>query len=180
MILLGEILAFCASIVWTGSSLSAEVSSKRIGSMPLNLITMFFAFLFLTITLLCFTGVPFPQYLSIKSTLWIIGSGALLYVVCNYFLFSAYSTIGSRLGQLFMTLSAPSAAIMGWILLDERLSIQEIIGIVVTSGGIIISVLSTNSKSTEKSYDKVAVKLTLKAGLYSLLAPLPQFYRYVP
>ena len=124
MILLGEILALCASLIWTVSSLSAEVSSKRIGSLSLNTIAILIAFLWLNIALLCFTGLPVPQYLSAKALYWIIPSGILGYLICNYFLFTAYMIIGSRFGQLFMTLSIPSAAFAGWILFDEKLTFQ--------------------------------------------------------
>ena len=124
MVILGEIVALCASLIWTVSALSAEVSSKRIGAIALNVIAMSFAFILLNITLLCFTGSPFPRFLDAKALYWIIGSGTLGYVICNYFLFNAYVIIGSRFGQLFMTLVVPSSAFAGWLLLDERLSLQ--------------------------------------------------------
>ena len=119
MVLFGQIIALFTSLIWTVSAMSAEVSSKRIGAMSLNVLTMFFAFIFLNITLLCLTGNPLPQYLDLKTVYWISGSGVLSYVLCNYFLFNAYIIIGSRFGQLFMTLVVPSAAIAGWLLLDE-------------------------------------------------------------
>lgn len=179
MILLGEILALCASLIWTVSSLSAEVSSKRIGSLSLNTIAILIAFLWLNIALLCFTGLPVPQYLSAKALYWIIPSGILGYLICNYFLFTAYMIIGSRFGQLFMTLSIPSAAFAGWILLDEKLTFQELIGIIVTLSGIVISILSggkaqQNKDASAKKEHKFSLKLSPKGIIFAIIASIAQ------
>ena len=181
MVILGEILALCASLVWTVSSLSAEVSSKRIGALSLNIVAMFFAFLFLNIALLCFTGLPFPQYLNAKALYWIIASGILGYVICNYFLFTAYALIGSRFGQLFMMLTIPSATLAGWIFLDEKLTLQEFIGMLVTFTGITMSILSkggsaptTSDQTTQSSNHKFGIKLSPKGVVYTIIASIAQ------
>ena len=122
MVILGEILALCASLVWTVSSLSAEVSSKRIGALSLNTIAMFFAFLFLNIALFCFTGLPFPQYLDAKALYWTISSGIFGYAICNYFLFTAYALIGYRFVHFVRMITIPSATLVGWIFVHEKLT----------------------------------------------------------
>ena len=43
-------------------------------------------------------------------------------------LFNAYLLIGSRFGQLFMTLAPAVSALAGWLLLGERLSPQALAG----------------------------------------------------
>lgn len=169
MLLLGEITALCASLFWTVSSLSAEVSSKRIGAISLNLWTMLFALIYLSVTLLSFTGVPVPQHLDLKTVSWMMASGLLSYVICNYFLINAYILIGSRFGQLFITLTAPMAAITGWILLDERLTLQECLGIIVTLTGIIISILSNNGGG-----HKIGLKLPVKGVIFGIIAGAAQ------
>ena len=179
MILLGEILALCASLIWTVSSLSAEISSKRIGSLSLNTIAIFFAFIWLNIALFCFTGLPIPQHLNAKALYWIIASGFLGYVICNYFLFTSFSIIGSRFGQLFMTLSIPSAAFAGWILLDEKLTLQEFIGMIITIMGIAISILSGNkaqasSTNTPVPKHKLTLKLSPKGIMLAIIASVAQ------
>ena len=179
MIILGEILALFASLIWTVSSLSAEVSSKRIGSLSLNIFSITLAFICLNITLLCFTGLPIPQYLNAEAVYWIVASGVLGYLFCNYFLFSSYALIGSRFGQLFMTLTIPTAAFAGWILLDERLTFQEFIGMGVTFIGIAISILSGGGKkkdgdATTESKHKIGLKLPIKGIAFALIAAVAQ------
>lgn len=178
MIFFGEIIALCTSIVWTASALFAEVSSKRIGAISLNVLIMFFAFILLNITLLCLTGDPFPQYLDLLSLYWIIGSGIITYVVCNYFLFNAYVMIGSRITQLFMTLVPPTSAFAGWILLKESLTLQEIIGIAVTMTGIIIAVGGRRDKEKEDTRGTVkqgkAAKLSMKGVIFAVIAAVSE------
>lgn len=171
MIILGEIIALCASLFWTTAAISGEIASKRIGAMSVNIWTMLIAFVLLNITLLCLTGNPFPQYLDMKSLYWIVGSGLLCFVVCNYFLYSAYILIGSRFSQLFMTLISPSAAVAGWIILDERLTLQECIGIAVTLAGIMLTLLGSKSAG-DSSAGKP--KMSLRGIIYAIISSLAQ------
>lgn len=171
MIFLGEIIALCASLFWTTAAISGEVASKRIGAISVNIWTMLIAFILLNITLLCLTGNPFPQYLDFKSLIWIIGSGLLCFVVCNYFLYNAYILIGSRFSQLFMTLISPSAAVTGWIILDERLTLQECIGIAVTLAGIMLTLLGNKPSGNDK---KDQPKMSLKGIVYAIISSLAQ------
>lgn len=171
MIFLGEIIALFASLFWTTSALFGEISGKRIGTMPLNIWTMLVAFFFLTLTLFIFTGSPLPQYLDFKALSWIVASGLLSFVICNFFLYNSYLLIGARFGQLFMTLIAPSAAMTGWILLDEKLTLQEGIGMLVTLSGIMITLLGNRNKLTEKNEEQA---LSVKGVVFAIIASLAQ------
>lgn len=171
MVFLGEILALCTSFLWTGSALLGEISGKRIGAMSLNVWTILVAFLLLNLTLFLFTGNPFPQHLDFKALSWIVASGLLGFVICNFFIYNAYILISARFGQLFMTLTAPSAALTGWILLDEKLTLQEYIGIIVTISGIIITLLGNKNKSADKS---VKQSLSVKGIVFAIIASLAQ------
>ena len=169
---LGEVIALSTSMIWTVSALSAEASGKRIGALSLNVFTMIFAICFLALTLWVFTGAPFPRYLNTKAILWLLGSGISGFLICNYCLYSSYIYITSRFGQLFATLSAPTAAIMGWIILDEKLTLQECIGIVITLSGIAMSILSGGDKSTGEH--KIKIKLPIKGVLFAITAGISQ------
>ena len=67
------------------------------------------------------------------------------YVFGDYCLFTCYLHIGPRFGQLMMTLAPPIAAIAGWMLLGETLSLKSILAMLVTLCGIGISILSRDS-----------------------------------
>ena len=164
----GEILSLGVAISWTATALFAEVACKRIGSLQLNLIRMLLSLFFLAITLWWFTGVPFPLYANSETWFWLSLSGFVGYVLGDYCLFNSYVLIGSRFGQLFMTLAPPAAAISGWIILGEKLPLNAWIGMMVTLCGIGMSVLSKGTSH------KIGLKLPLKGILLGIGAGVEQ------
>ena len=164
----GEVLSLGVAISWTATALFAEVACKRIGSLQLNLIRMFLSLFFLAITLWWFTGVPYPLYANSETWFWLSLSGFVGYVLGDYCLFNSYVLIGSRFGQLFMTLAPPAAAISGWIILSEKLPLNAWIGMMVTICGIGMSVLSKGTSH------KIGLKLPLKGILLGIGAGVGQ------
>lgn len=59
---LGEALSLGVAVSWTATALFAEVGSKRLGALQLNVIRMVLSLLMLALTLWWFTGSPFPLY----------------------------------------------------------------------------------------------------------------------
>ncbi len=139
---IGEIIALGVAVSWTATALFAEVASKRMGSLPLNTLRMTMSLLLLALTLWLLMGTPWPRFADGSTWLWLSLSGVVGYVIGDYCLMQGYIYIGSRFGQLFMTLSAPTAALMGRLLLGERMGWLAILGMVVTLSGIAISILS--------------------------------------
>ncbi|KWW31306.1 MAG: hypothetical protein AUK63_579 [bacterium P3] len=138
----GEILSLSVAVMWTATALFAETGSKRMGSLPFNLTRMGLSLVLLALTLWLTMGMPWPRYADRATWMWMLASSMVGYVVGDYCLMKGYILIGSRFGQLFMTLSAPAAAITGRILLGERMQPLAIIGMVVTLSGICLSILS--------------------------------------
>ena len=165
---LGEIISLTVAFSWTITALCSEVASKRLGALQLNVFRMLLSMLLLSATLWIFTGSPFPLYVDGKTWLWLILSGVVGYVLGDYCLFNAYVLIGSRFGQLFMTLAPIAAAFSGWFILGERLSLQAVFGMIVTVTGIGMSVLN---KGTTR---KVGLKLPLKGVLFGIGAGVGQ------
>ena len=168
---LGEIISLGVACSWTVTALFAEVGSKRIGSLQLNVIRMLLSLVMLGITLWCVTGVPFPSFASGKAWLWLSLSGFVGYILGDYCLFNSYIIIGSRFGQLFMTLAPPTAAIAGWILLGEKMQLQGVLGMFVTLLGIGISVLN---KGGSQGKGKLSLKLPVKGVLLGIGAGIGQ------
>ncbi len=168
---LGEIISLGVACSWTVTALFAEIGSKRIGSLQLNVIRMLLSLCMLGITLWCVTGVPFPSYASGRAWLWLSLSGFVGYILGDYCLFNSYIIIGSRFGQLFMTLAPPTAAIAGWIILGEKMQLQGVLGMLVTLTGIGISVLN---KGGAEGKGKLSLKLPLKGVLLGVGAGIGQ------
>ena len=169
---LGEIISLTVAVSWTVTALFAEVGSKRIGSLQLNVIRMVLSLVMLGGTLWYFTGVPYPQYAGTQAWLWLSLSGFVGYLLGDYCLFNSYIIIGSRFGQLFMTLAPPTAAIAGWIILGEKMELKCLVGMLVTLTGIGISVL--NKGNDGKSSGRISLKLPIKGVLLGIGAGVGQ------
>ncbi len=146
---IGEFIALFVAVSWTVTALFAEVASKRMGSLPLNVVRMTMSLSLLVLTLWLTMGVPWPRYADGSTWLWLLLSGVVGYVVGDYCLMQGYIYIGSRFGQLFMTLSAPTAALTGFLLLGEQMRPLAIVGMVVTLAGIAMSILGSGERRVE-------------------------------
>ena len=164
----GEIISLTVAVSWTVTALFAEVGSKRLGSLQRNVIRMVLSLLMLGATLWWFTGSPVPLYADGKAWFWLSLSGFVGYLLGDYCLFNSYIWIGSRFGQLFMTLAPPTAAIAGFFMLGETLAWNAWLGMLVTLTGIGISVLNKGASN------KFSLKLPLKGVLFGIGAGVGQ------
>ncbi len=165
---IGEIISLVVAVSWTVTALFAEVGSKRLGSLQMNVVRMLLSLLMLGATLWWFTGVPYPLFADGKAWFWLSMSGFVGYLLGDYCLFNSYIWIGSRFGQLFMTLAPPTAAIAGFFMLGETLSWNAWLGMMVTLTGIGISVLNKGTSN------KLSLKLPLKGVLFGIGAGVGQ------
>jgi drug/metabolite transporter (DMT)-like permease len=164
----GELIALSVALSWTVTALCAEVASRRMGSLTLNVIRMCLSLALLALTLWAFAGSPFPRYTDAHTWIWLSLSGFVGYVLGDYCLFNSYILIGSRFGQLFMTLAPPSAALAGWCILGETLSLKALAGMIVTMVGIGMSVLHKGESHA------LSLKLPLKGILFGIGAGVGQ------
>ena len=170
---IGEIISLCVAIAWTITALFAEVGSKRIGSLPFNFMRMSMSLVLLAITLWLLLGTPYPRYADGSTWFWLLLSGLVGYVIGDYCLMQGYIHIGSRFGQLFMTLSAPTAAITGRLFLGEQMRPLAILGMIITLSGIALSILSKDD-SASKTTHGVRLKLPAKGIFYAAMAGIGQ------
>jgi len=165
----GELSAILVSVFWSISALSFEDASKRVGSMPVNIIRLVIGLIFLSILNLILRGLLLPVDASNHNWIWLSVSGIIGFVLGDYFLFKSYTIIGSWFAMLIMTLAPPMAAVFGWILLDERLSMMSIAGIIITLAGIIIAMFRRDTENR-----RVRVSKPLAGLLYAFGGALGQ------
>lgn len=168
--LLGETISLFVALSWTITALFAEVGSKRMGSLPFNVVRMSISLLFLSITVWLTMGTPYPRFADASTWIYLLLSGIVGYVIGDYCLMQGYILIGSRFGQLFMTLSAPSAALTALLFLGERMRVIAIVGMIITLTGIILSVFSKDGGDSHS----VHLKLPLKGVFYAAMAGIGQ------
>lgn len=166
---IGEIISLVVAVSWTATALFADVASHRMGSLVLNVVRMGLSLAFLAITLWYTIGVPYPLMADSETWFWLGLSGFVGYVLGDYCLFQSYVLIGSRFGQLFMTLASPAAAVTAWILLGEEMSGMAILGMIVTMTGIGMSVLNRGGET-----HKLELKLPIRGVLMGIGAGLGQ------
>ncbi len=167
----GELISIGVAISWTLTALCFEYASKRLGTLSLNIIRLGMSIGMLALTLFAFTGHFYPVDAGGQAWLWLAVSGVVGYLFGDYCLFSSYILIGSRFGQLFMTLAPPSAAIAGMFILGERLSLFAVLGMTVTLLGIGLSILGRAEKGSKSL---VQVKLPIKGILFGIGAGVGQ------
>ena len=165
----GELISLVVAVSWTATALAAEVASRRITPLGVNVLRMLRSLLFLAIVLWVGCGQPFPADADAETWLWLSLSGFVGYVLGDYCLFNSYLLIGSRFGQLFMTLAPAAAALFGFILLGERMSPLAILGMFITMFGIGLSVLSKGGE-----HHTLNLKLPIKGVLLGIGAGLGQ------
>ena len=113
----GELISIGVAFSWTATALLSEFGSKRLGNLTLNVLRMGLTLLFSLVMFWVVTGTPVPPVGSFEACGWMLLSGVVGYVVGDFCLFQCYIIIGSRMGQLFMTLAPLAAALMAWITL---------------------------------------------------------------
>ena len=112
MTYLGELISIGVAFSWTATALLSEFGSKRLGNLTLNVLRMALALVFSLVLFGVVTGNILPPGASAEAAGWMLLSGLVGYVIGDFCLFQCYIIIGSRYGQLFMTLAPLSAALM--------------------------------------------------------------------
>ena len=133
---LGELAAVGTACCWTVSSLAFSAAGRRMGSLSLNLVRLVIAFLLVTTYCTIRRGTPLPLDASPRTWFWLLTSGLVGYVLGDLCLFRAFVLIGPRLSMLIMALAPPITAVLGFFLLNERISSLGIIGMAITIAGV--------------------------------------------
>jgi drug/metabolite transporter (DMT)-like permease len=106
------------------------------GALSLNLVRLVIAFLLVTAVCAVRRGTVLPFDAPLQTWSWLFLSGLVGYVFGDICLFRAFVLIGPRLSMLLMALAPPMAAVMGFFLLNERISQLGIIGMLLTIVGV--------------------------------------------
>lgn len=143
----GQLAALAAAICWTITALCFEYSSKRIGSLSVNLIKMYLAFVLFAVFAWIFRGRPLPTDASGFAWFWLVLSGIIGFVLGDLFLFKALAIIGARTSMLVMALVPPITAVIGFFLLNETIALWHCFGMAVTLCGVAAVILTREKGS---------------------------------
>lgn len=165
----GELAALTTAICWTVTAVCFESAGKKVGSLSVNFIRLFIAFVLLG----AFTSITRGMFLPFDATgsnwLWLLVSGLIGFVIGDLFLFQAYVEIGSRISLLIMSSAPPLTAILGYFFMGERITLTGILGMLVAMAGIVLVILSRN-----KDEKKIELSYSAKGILYAFIGALGQ------
>lgn len=137
---IGEFAALAVAFFWTITALAFEYAGNKVGSLAVNVIRLLFAFIYLSIFCAFTRGSALPIDANSEQWFWLSLSGLIGFVLGDLFLFKSYGLIGSRLSMLVMTTVPPITALLGWLLLNESMSIKSYIGMSLTFLGVALAV----------------------------------------
>ncbi len=160
---IGEFAALFTAICWTFGTLIFETASKRAGSLTVNWFKLLLAFTFLSLFCLIIRGSPLPFDATPHNWLWLSLSGIIGFTIGDLLLFQAFIVIGARISMLVMSIAPPITALIGWAILGETISFQNILGMMLTLSGIVLAVSQrkTQQNHSRLSHSKLGVLLAL-------------------
>lgn len=148
---IGQLAALGTALMFAFGSTLFTISGRTLGSPLVNRTRLLLAVLVITLVHWVTTGQPIPADAGSGPWFWLGVSGLVGLALGDAALFQAFVMIGPRLSMLMMALAPVLAAVMAWMFLGESLNLQEIIGIVVTVGGIAFVVAERQGKQKNKA-----------------------------
>jgi drug/metabolite transporter (DMT)-like permease len=138
---MGECIALATVLCWTCSIQFFEAASKRVGALPVNIIRLSVALLCFGLFLFLRDGALLPFDFPVHAWFYLCLSGVIGFFIGDIFLFIALVELGPRITMLIQSLAAPTAAVIGWLLLDERYALDQWLGMAITLGGVGVVIL---------------------------------------
>lgn len=134
--------------------MSYEIAGKKIGTVPMNLIRMVMAFIFISLYTSIFRGFPLPTDANQHQWFWLLISGFVGFVIGDIMLFQSFVVIGARVAMLVMSLVPPITAFLGWIILGETMTLWQLFAMTITVAGIFLVMLKRKKQDKENPKPK--------------------------
>lgn len=161
---IGEFAALFTAVLWSGSSMVFAAATARIGSIQVNISRLLMATIYLGIVILLF---GLPVALSARQAGNLAVSGIVGLALGDSFLFKAYKEIGARVTMLIMSLAPAVTAVLGYLFLNETISLQAVLGMIITIVGIAIVVLERRTIAAGRpswSFEGLALAVLAAVG----------------
>jgi drug/metabolite transporter (DMT)-like permease len=137
---LGVLAGLSTAVLWTATAVCFESSSRRLGSLAVNVLRLVVAAILFTALSLLRTHHLLPAALSQDAWFYLGLSGLVGFVIGDVFLFQAFVLIGARLSMLIYSSVPLVTALCGFLFLGEGMSGRALLGMGLTVAGIAIAV----------------------------------------
>ena len=162
----GELAALGAATCWAVSPLAFGAAGRRAGSLPVNLLRLWFALPLLTLLCWATRGQPLPLDAGSHERLWLGVSGLVGFAFGDLCLFRAYVLVGPRRATVVMSTAPVWTALGAWLLGGERLTALETAGMLAVVFGVGLAVLDRQPRTALPApvADRPATGLLLALG----------------
>ena len=151
MAYIGEIAGLLTSVFFAANAVFITRAGEQVGSIIANRTRIAFAMLYLFLLNLLLYRQLLPFNAEPNRWLWLSFSGVIGLALGDAFLFQSYLKVGPRLGMLLLSLSTVIGALEAWLFFGETLRPGQIIGIVLTLGGILWVLLEQGDGIIQKA-----------------------------
>ncbi|MCB2116399.1 MAG: DMT family transporter [Rhodobacteraceae bacterium] len=164
-----ELAALGTATCWATTGILASDAIRALGPFHFNLIRQGLVALLLAAVVLVSGSMALPDG---KTIAILAASGVVGILLGDTLNFAAVGRIGPRRAGAVFALNAPMAAVLGWLVLGERLGWQAALGIAVTVAGVALAILGRPAQTAHR-FEQVNGRF--RAGLaFGLLAALGQ------
>jgi drug/metabolite transporter (DMT)-like permease len=152
---LGASYALLASICFAIGPTLNTLAGRKVSVMNVNRVRLLSALTLLIILHWLTLRIPFPFHAGLDNWMYMGLSGLLGMVIGDMLLFAAFNTLGTRLSMLVISLIPMFSSLLAWFLLDEKLALVQILGIMVIVMGIGWVLLDHNNQTVSDLHKKV-------------------------
>lgn len=177
MVYAGELAGLATAILWALTAIYFSQAGRLVGSFTVNKIRLLLAVVLYAGFSLVTTGNLYPQNINEQQLFWLGLSGIVGLIIGDGCGFKALVMIGPRLATLIYASTPIMTTIIAWFFLDEKLSLMNVVGIVITIGGLTWVVMERRFDSNNYfnlSKDHPDSGSLLKGVLLGLVAALGQ------
>ena len=164
------IIAILAALSWAFASLISADLTREIGALVFNRIRLFFV----SIMLVGYTTYIDTWHTLNTNTLTIILiSGVIGIFLGDTLLFMALQRIGPRRNNILFALAAPFTVLLNIVLLNEVMSLLNLIGCIGVFCGVVIAIMYGKTKNNEHRWEMIEGSLSIGI-IMGILAALCQ------
>lgn len=142
-----ELAALGTATCWATTGIIASDAIRALGAFHFNLIRQLFVTLLLVGIVLASGTLALSGWQGVAV---LAVSGVVGILLGDTLNFAAVGRLGPRRAGAVFALNAPMAAVLGWVLLDERLAGQAWAGIALTVAGVALAILGRPSEGAHR------------------------------
>ncbi len=168
----GILFALLTTLSWAICIFPFTQAARKLGSNTLNNFRLLLAAIIVGLFTYFYKPEEFTAIFSSnysQAWLWLGISGVLGLTIGDYFAFSMYKILGARTGSVLTTFAPAATLFLGSLMIDERISIIGIAGIVVTILGVNFVSLGKRERDKIPDHGHGSITKGIIAGVLSAL-----------